>query len=61
MFYSINLPIFIARLPLHLEILGNMCIAICFLTGCDIMVFETDLIFLIEPFFIHDQKVKTIT
>ena len=26
------------------------------ITGCDIMDFEINLIFLDEPFFLHDQK-----
>ena len=59
MLYSINWPNFIPWLPLLLEILGNMCIAIVCYPGCDVMDFETNLIFLIEPFFLHDQKVMT--
>ena len=27
--------------------------------GCDVMNFEVNLIFLINPFFLHDQKVVT--
>ena len=38
-------------LTLLLEILGNMCIAIIYYPGFDV--------FLIEPFFLHDQKVMT--
>ena len=59
MLYSINWPNFIAWLPLLLEILGNMCIAIVCYPGCDVMDFEINLIFLIELFFLHDQKVMT--
>ena len=55
MLYSTNWPNFIAWLPLLLEILGNMCIAIVY-PGCDVMDFEINLIFLIEPFFLYDQK-----
>ena len=59
MLYSINLPNFIAWLPLLLQILGNICIAIVGYPGCDVMDFEINLIFLIEPFFLHDQKFIT--
>ena len=51
MLYSINWPNFIAWLSLLLEILGNICIAIVFYPGCDVMDFVINLIFLIEPFF----------
>ena len=61
MLYSIKGPNFIASLALLLEILGNMCIAIVCYPGCDVMDFEINLIFLIEPFFQHDQKVMTKT
>ena len=46
--YSINWPNFIACLLLLLDILSNICIAIACYPGCDIMDFETNLIFLIE-------------
>ena len=42
MLYSINRPNAIAWLPLHHEILGNMCncnIEIVCYPGCDVMVF----------------------
>ena len=61
MLYSINWPNFIVWLPLLLEILSNMCIAIICYPGCDVIDFEINLIFLIEPFFLHDQKVMTKT
>ena len=61
MLYSINWPNFIAWLPLLLEILGNMCIAIVYYPGCDVMDFEVNLIFLIEQFFLHAQKAMTKT
>ena len=59
--YAINWPNFIAWLSFLLEILGNMCIAIVCYPSCDIMDFEINLIFLIEPFFLYDQKVMTKT
>ena len=58
---SINWPNFIVWLPLLCEILGNMCIAIVCKPGCDVMNFEVNLIFLIKPFFLHNQKVVTKT
>ena len=61
MLYSINSPNLIAWLPLLLEILSNICIAIVCYPGCDVMDFEISLIFLIEPFFLHGQKVMTKT
>ena len=33
-----------------------MCIAIVCYPGCDVMDCEINLIFLIEPFFLHDKK-----
>ena len=59
--YSINQPNFMAWLPLLLEILGNMCIAIVCYPGCEVMDFEINLIILIKQFFLHAQKVKTKT
>ena len=61
MLYSMNYPNFIAWLPLLLEILSNMCIAIVCYPDCDVMDFEINLIFLFELFFLHDQKVMTKT
>ena len=61
MLYSINWPKLIICLPLLLEILGNMCIVIVYYPGCDVMDFKINLIFLIEQFFLHDQKVTTKT
>ena len=48
MLYSINSPNSIVWLPLLLEILGYMCIAIVCLQGCDVINFENNLIFLIK-------------
>ena len=59
--YYINWPSFIVWLPLPCEILGNMCIAIVCKPGCEVMNLKVNLIFLIKPFFLHDQKVVTKT
>ena len=59
MLYFTNWSNFIASLSLLLDILINMCIAIACFPGCDVRNFEIKLIFLIKPFFLHDQKVKT--
>ena len=48
--YSINEPNFISWLPLLLEILCNMCIAIVCYPGCDVMDFEINVTFVIELF-----------
>ena len=56
---SVNCPRFIVSLPLLLEILGNMCIAIACIARSNVINFETNPIFLIKPFFLCDQKVKT--
>ena len=50
MLYYINWPTFIVRIPLFLEILGNMCITIVCKPDCDVIQFEINLIFLIKPF-----------
>ena len=59
MLYSINYPNFIAWFSLLLGILGNMCIAIVCYPCWTSWIFK--LIFLIEPFFLHDQWVMTKT
>ena len=56
MLYSINWPNFIAWLPLLLEILVNMCIAIVCWPGCDAIDFKINLIFLIKPFSYKTKK-----
>ena len=48
--YSINWPNFIVWLPLLCEIFGNKCIAIVCKSGCNVMNFGVNLIFLIKPF-----------
>ena len=42
---STNVPNFIVRLPLLLEILDNTCVAIVCFLGCDVINFEINLIF----------------
>ena len=49
--YSIHWPNFIVLLPLLLEILGDMCIAIVSFLGYDLINFVINLTFLIKPFF----------
>ena len=46
---------------LLLETMGKMCIVFVSGPGCDVMNIEINLVFLIEPFFLHDQKVMTKT
>ena len=43
------------------KILGNMCITTAYKPGCDAMNFGVTPIFLIKPFFSHDQNVMTKT
>ena len=57
--YSIKWPNVIAWLPLLREVLGNMCIAIVCWAGSDVINFEIQLIFVIKPLLLHDQKFKT--
>ena len=59
--YSSNWPNFIVWLSLLSELLVNMCIVIVCKPGCDVMNFEVNFIFLIKPFFLHDQKVVAKT
>ena len=56
---SITRPSFIIWLPLLFEILGNIRIVIVCLPGCDVIFFKINIIFLIKPFSLHHQKVKT--
>ena len=56
MLHSINWPNFIDWLPLLLKILGNMCITIVYWPGCDVIKFETNLIFLIKQFYNITKK-----
>ena len=54
---SINWPNFIVWLPLLLELLVNMRIAIVFFPCCDVINFEIHLSN--QAVFVHDQKVNT--
>ena len=54
-----NWPNFILLFPLLHEILDNMCVVLVSWPGCDVMNFEITLMFLIKPFFLYSQKVKT--
>ena len=56
-----NWPNFIVPFPLLRDMLGNMRIMIVCQPVCDLINFEINLIFLIKPFFLYDQKVKTKT
>ena len=56
MLNPVNRPNFIVWLPLLLETLGNMCIAIVFVPGCNVINLEISLIFLITPFFYITKK-----
>ena len=58
MLYSINWPNFIVWLSVHLEILGNMFIAIVCFSACDVINFETTLIFQIKPFFFMAKNLR---
>ena len=58
MLYSINWPNFIALLPLYLEILINICIAIVYYPGCQVIDFEINLLFLIKPFSYMTKKLR---
>ena len=52
-------PNFIAWFTLLCEILGNIYFVIVSYRGRDVTNFEINLMFLIKPAFLHDQKVKT--
>ena len=49
---------FLFWLSLHREILGNTCVAIVCLPGCEVINFEINFILPINLFFLYDQKVK---
>ena len=51
---SFTWPKFIVWLSLLFEILGNMWIAIVCSSGCDVMNFEINLVFLIKLFSVHN-------
>ena len=54
--HSINRPNFIVWLTLLFEILGNLCITIVCLPGCNLIKFEINLSFLIKPFCYMTKK-----
>ena len=57
MLYSINWPNFIVWLPLLLEILGIMCIAIVCFPGGDLINFEINLLYKILIFkYLENEK-----
>ena len=56
MIYFIIWPNFIAWLPLLFEILGHICILIICCPVCDVINFEINQSFLIEPFFYTAKK-----
>ena len=58
MLYSINWPNLIVWLPLLLEILGNMCIAIICFPDCDVINFGINLT-PNQAIFLYDRKAKT--
>ena len=53
-----NWPNIIAWLPLLLEILVNISIANVYESGCDVIDFEINLIFLIKPFSYMTKKAR---
>ena len=56
MLYSINWPNFVVWLSLPFELLGNMCIGIICCPACEVMNFEINHGFLINPFFLIPKK-----
>ena len=60
MLYSIDWPNFIAWLPLFLETLGSMYIAIVCYPGCEVINFEITFVSN-QVVFLHDQKFKAKT
>ena len=56
--YFISWPHLIVWLPLLLDILGKMCIAIVCYPGCDAVGFEIKRPFLIKPFFFMKKTLR---
>ena len=56
MLYYINCPTFIVWLPLLLEVLGNICVAIVCFPGCDVINLKINLIYRIKPFLYMTKK-----
>ena len=61
MLFSIDWPNLIVWFIIFLEISGNMCIVIIFFSACDVINFEINLSFLIQPFSYMKKQVKTKT
>ena len=57
--FTINWLNFIVWLRFPLEVSDNMCIALVCFPVCDVINFEMNLMVLIKPIFLHDQKIKT--
>ena len=56
MFYCINWSNLIVLLPLLLEILSNMCIAIVCFPGCQVINIEINLVIWSKPFFYMTKR-----
>ena len=56
--YSSNSQVFIAWLPLLLDLLANMCIAIVCKQGCDVIGFGINRIFLMKTFTYITKKLR---
>ena len=56
MLHSVDWPNFLFLLPLLLEILVNVCIAIVCQPGCDVIKLEANPIFFIKPFCYMTKK-----
>ena len=61
MLFSIDWPNLIVWFIIFLEISGNMCIVIICFSACDVINFEINLSFLIQPFSYMKKQVKTKT
>ena len=58
MLYSVKCPNFIVCFPLLPEIMDNMFVAIVCFSGDDVINFETNLIFLLKPFFCITKNLR---
>ena len=56
--FSIKWPNFIFWLLLLRKMFGKIYIVIVYWPGCNVINYEINLIVLIKPFFLHNQKVK---
>ena len=57
-YFLLTDQISLSEFPLFLEILDNICIAIVYFPGCDVIYFETNVIFLIKLFFYMTKNSK---